>query len=223
MRGRRAALAGVAALLALAACGDDDDEGAADDTAAEVTEAPATSAAAGTTAAPETTATGEGAPAGEGGPPPVNPCAEGENGQLGPTEPPAEGATALEVTAVDYGFQGLDAVTEPGEYALSLTNGGKELHEIVIVRLNDDETRSVQELLQAQEDPSTFSTDIAFGFACPGATSEPIAANMTEPGRYVAVCFIPVGATPETPPSEFETLGPPHAVQGMVAEVTLEG
>lgn len=42
--------------------------------------------------------------------------------------------------------------------------------------------------------------------------------NIDEPGRYVAVCFIPVGTTPETPPEDFENLGPPHALQGMVAE-----
>lgn len=152
------------------------------------------------------------------GPPPVNPCAEGESGDLGEGPAPADDATAIEVTAADYSFAGLDAIDATGDYALTLTNEGEELHEIVLVRIADGETRPVEELLE-EEDPSEFATDIAFAFACPGASSEPTAVNIDEPGRYVAVCFIPVGVTPETPPEEFETLGPPHALQGMVAEI----
>ncbi len=108
-------------------------------------------------------------------------------------------------------------MTTTGEYALTLTDDGDELHEAVVVRIDDDETRPIEQLLQ-EDDPSEFATDVAFVFACPGETSEPVAMNIDEPGRYVAVCFIPVGTTPETPPEDFETLGPPHAMQGMVAE-----
>jgi hypothetical protein len=152
------------------------------------------------------------------GPPPVNPCAAGESGELGETQAPSDDATAIEVTADEYVFDGLEAIDGTGEYALTLDNVGEELHEIVMVRIDDDETRPVEELLQ-EEDPSEFATDIAFAFACPGETSEPTAVNIDEPGRYVAVCFIPVGVTPDTPPDEFETLGPPHALQGMVTEI----
>jgi hypothetical protein len=152
------------------------------------------------------------------GPPDANPCAAGESGDLGETEAPSDDATAIEVTADEYVFSGLDEITETGEYALTLTNEGEELHEIVMVRIDDDETRPVEELLQ-EEDPSQFATDVAFAFACPGDSSEPTAVNIDEPGRYVAVCFIPVGVTPDTPPEDFETLGPPHALQGMVAEI----
>ena len=39
-----------------------------------------------------------------------------------------------------------------------------------------------------------------------------------EPGDYIALCFIPTGMTSdEGPPPE----GPPHAMQGMVAEFTV--
>ena len=69
----------------------------------------------------------------------------------------------------------------------------------------------------------------------PGAP-EPIVAvgdgTLTEPGRYVLMCFIPVGADPE----EYMTAvaaagggkpegvagGPPHFTAGMVAELTVE-
>lgn len=108
-------------------------------------------------------------------------------------------------------------MTTTGEYALTLTDDGDELHEAVIVRIDDDEARPIEELLQ-EDDPSEFATDVAFVFACPGESSEPVAMDIDEPGRYVAVSFIPVGTTPETPPEDFENLGPPHALQGMVAE-----
>lgn len=152
------------------------------------------------------------------GSPPANPCAAGESGTLGETEPPEAGATPVEVTAEEYEFEGLDAIDGTGEYALTLTNEGQELHELVLVRIDDDETRPIEELLQ-ETDPSSFATDVAFVFACPGDSSAPTAVSIDEPGRYVAVCFIPVGATPETPVEALEEMGPPHALQGMVAEL----
>ena len=48
--------------------------------------------------------------------------------------------------------------------------------------------------------------------------------TLTEPGRYAIVCFLPVGSDDsilesEGPPPEGEA--PPHAMQGMVAELTV--
>lgn len=211
---RRAAFGAAATTLAfgLVACGGDDEDTAETGDAPTTTEAAADEST--TTSAPTE---GEGD---EGGAPDVNPCAEGESGTLGPATPPVEGATEVAVTAVDYGFEGLEALSSTGQYAVTLTNDGQELHELVIQKIDDDETRPLEELLQ-EEDPSDFVTDVAFTFACPGATSEPTQVDLETPGRYVALCFIPVGTTPETPPEEFETLGPPHAFQGMIREVTV--
>jgi hypothetical protein len=111
------------------------------------------------------------------GPPPVNPCAAGESGSLGETEAPADDATPIEVTATEFEFDGLDTIDGTGQYALTLTNEGNELHEVVLVRIDDDETRPIEELLQ-ETDPSSFATDIAFAFACPGASSEPTAVDI---------------------------------------------
>ena len=46
-----------------------------------------------------------------------------------------------------------------------------------------------------------------------------------EPGRYVIVCFLPVGATPDNMEAleSGELEGPPHFTQGMVEEFTVEG
>ena len=195
--------------LGVAACGDDDDS--EDASASEDTE--------------ETTDDAEGEePEGEGGPdgpPDVNPCAEGvtpEEAGLPPAEEPAEGATAIEVIAKDYAFEGAEALDAGGTFAITLTNEGTELHEMAIVKLAEGEDRPLEELLAGDEEPET--TDVAFGFACPG-TSTVLNADVTAPGRYVALCFIPVGTTPETDPSAFEQGGPPHAANGMVHEFTI--
>ena len=150
--------------------------------------------------------------------PEENPCAEGGTGTFIPPTEPAPGATAVEVTADEYAFAGVDALAVGGELAVTLTNTGEELHEIVVQRIDGDETRSVAELLQSEEDPATFATGVGSAFACPGASSAPNRVDATVPGRYVALCFIPSELTAETTPEEFADLGPPHAFQGMVAE-----
>ena len=51
----------------------------------------------------------------------------------------------------------------------------------------------------------------------PGAGS--YVTSELEPGRYVALCFIPVGATPDAMASGAALdEGQPHAMHGMVAE-----
>ena len=204
---------------ALAACGDDDDD------AAEATT---------TTEAADDEATDEGEDEGFEG----NPCAEGaaeepaddggedaegENTDA-PAEEPSADATPVEVGVVEgdgtYGFSGGDELGEQGEYALTLNNTGEEAHMVFITRLDDSETRSVEEILALpeEEQEEIDSTDIAEAFACPGETSEAVAVNVDEPGRYVLLCFFPVGSTADAP--ELPD-GPPHAARGMVKEITV--
>lgn len=186
------------AAMALAACGEDD----ADETAAE---------------GDTTTSAAEGGE--EEGPPEVNPCAPGESGEFQPPTAPAAGATPVTVTAVDFAFQGAEAMAKQGEYGLSLKNDGKELHELVVSRLDDEEKRPIAEILASGEQPK--QTRIAHAFACPGKTSEPTAVKIDKPGRYVVLCFIPVGTKPETDPADFEKLEKPHAAEGMIQELTV--
>ena len=58
-------------------------------------------------------------------------------------------------------------------------------------------------------------TTVGGAFAQPGGKTG-LVADLTA-GDYVAVCFIPVGTTSLDSTSE----GPPHAMQGMVAEFTV--
>ena len=185
---------------ALAACGDDDD----DDAATTTTEAEG-----------DDEATDEG----EDEAPDVNPCAEGESGTFDDAPPvaPAAGATPVTISASEYAFAGTEALAAVGSYAVSLENVGQELHELVIQQLAADETRPLEELIALPEPPPT--TDVAFAFACPGATADAVGVELTEPGRYVVLCFLPTGLLPTTPPEEIESLGPPHAFQGMALEL----
>ena len=140
----------------------------------------------------------------------------------------------IEVTAVDYGFQGLPDVIGAGS-KISLVNEGTEPHELVAMRLPDEETRSVEELLAlpeeelfavfgGQPEPATVI------LAAPGETDMPGAVvgdgTLSEPGRYAILCFIPVGSDPSVLDPEAEgppqSDAPPHAAHGMWAEVTVQ-
>ena len=206
MRTRRVLLV-MAVPLALFACGDDDDDDAADTT---------TAAADTTTAAVSTTVAGT-----------------------------AGGAAASEimVTATDYKFEGLPATAAAGSAFALQNDSDKEVHEMIFQRIPDDVTQSVGELLALPEDELTAlvgdEEPALVIVALPGEEGEPVLGDGTinEAGRYAVLCFIPVGADPavveeamsappgtgtgpEEPPDMGD--GPPHIMEGMYAEITIE-
>lgn len=144
--------------------------------------------------------------------------------------------SVIEVTAVDYGYVGLPSTIAAGS-TISLTNeSATELHEFVAVRLPDDETRSVIELVQLPPEELTafFPLVKTVIIAPPGGAGFAVEGTgvLDEPGRYLILCAIPTGADPdeymaaaaesEGGPPEVAG-GPPHFVNGMVAEVVVEG
>lgn len=158
-----------------------------------------------------------------------------------PTEPadaPAdEDHDHVEVSAVDFAFENLPSEIKAGT-RLSLTNNAEtELHELVAIRLPDDETRPVDELVKLPEaeigaiigssPPQTVL------LAEPGGDQIPAVGDgtLTEPGRYVVLCAIPTGVVPaeylaaaaqsQGGPPQIENAGPPHFVSGMYAELTV--
>lgn len=161
------------------------------------------------------------------------------------TEPPNSAAPAtvvddapvIEVEAVDYAFENLPA-SVPSGTRLALTNGANaELHELVAIRLADDETRSVDAIVHLP--PQELGAILGAGppaavlLAAPGG--EQIAAvgdgTLTEPGRYLVFCSIPSGVAPDVyleaaaaangEPPQVEG-GPPHFAHGMFAELLVE-
>jgi len=146
------------------------------------------------------------------------------------------GNDATTVTATDYRFENLPKSVKSGT-TLSLKNSsGKELHEMVIVKLPDTEKRSVAELVklpQAQFDALSPGPPALVLLGPPGGGAEIKAVGngkLTAKGRYVVICAIPTGADPaaylkaaqaatDGPPKVDG--GPPHFTMGMYGEITV--
>ncbi|MFO7591553.1 MAG: hypothetical protein R6X23_11765 [Acidimicrobiia bacterium] len=123
------------------------------------------------------------------------------------------GFNVVEVSAIDYEFDGLPDTVPAGITAFSLTNDApREQHEIVIFRVNDDVELSAKKLLSLPEKKVQKKVTFAgAAFADPGATQTTVAD--LESGRYVASCFIPVGGKKK---------GAPHFTKGMFTEFEVE-
>ena len=123
----------------------------------------------------------------------------------------------VDVTATNYAFDGIDAELPTGTASFELTNDGTEMHEIVVLRKKDDTTETFDELLALPQDQAEQKVDFAgSAFAAPGEEGVYAVAELT-PGDYMAICFIPVGATSE----DAEAQGPPHFTQGMKREFSV--
>lgn len=152
------------------------------------------------------------------------------------TEATTVDVPTVEVTAVDYGYEGLPATIEAGT-RLSLVNSSpNEIHELVAFRIADDDTRSIEELvaLPPEEMLGLVGPEPSMVLlTSPGG--DQIAAvgdgTVSEPGRYGVICVIPTGADPgeyleasaasEGGPPEVDG-GPPHITEGMFAEFVVE-
>lgn len=152
------------------------------------------------------------------------------------TAAPASAEGTVEITGVDYGFEGFPETLAVGT-ELTFRNGSDtEYHEMVVMRLADDEERSVEELLALPGDEAMASmTFVGVAAAAPSQDGTVVDGDLTlsEAGRYVATCFIPVGADPAVVEKAFGGAegsdgppelgdGPPHAMEGMVAEFVVE-
>jgi hypothetical protein len=124
----------------------------------------------------------------------------------------------VEVTAVDYEFQGVPEEMSTGVIGVEFTNDGEEFHEFLVFRRNDDVDQSFEEILALPEEEATaLVSEVGSAFAAPG-TSFPTMFEIAEAGDYAAVCFVPVGSTVDVPEGGD---GPPHFTQGMLAEFTV--
>lgn len=129
------------------------------------------------------------------------------------------GANVVEFSAVDYDYEGVPDTLPPGVTSFVMTNDSAagEAHEFSLVKLADSTDLSVEELLdmpeaEAEQHIETF----AGGVFAPADAASGTVAELT-PGRWAYVCFIPVGST-----DGGEGSGPPHFVEGMAGEFTVE-
>jgi hypothetical protein len=144
---------------------------------------------------------------------------------------------AITIEAVDYGFNGVPSSVRAGT-AVAIRNAAPaELHELVAFRLPDGDDIALDDLVQLPPDElgSRLGAPAMVLLQPPGSDEQIVAVGdgtLTEPGRYVLMCFIPTGADPDeylsaAAASEGEAPtgvagGPPHVVNGMYAELHVD-
>jgi hypothetical protein len=131
----------------------------------------------------------------------------------------------ITVTGVEYAYQGLPTSVPVGT-TLQLTNGGAEVHEMVVFRKNDGVTETFEQLLQLPDDQALAKvTQIGGAFALPGQAGDaPV--QVPQEGEYIALCFVPQGMTalPTGPvDASAAPTGTPHYLLGMVQTFTVTG
>ncbi len=122
----------------------------------------------------------------------------------------------LDVTATDYEYEGIPDELPVGYTVTNFTNDGQEQHEMFAFKINDGVTESLDQIFELPEEEIFGKiTPVNAVFALPGE-SDTGSWDLTSPGNYAVVCFIPVGSVGES-----EGDGPPHLVEGMVQEFTV--
>jgi hypothetical protein len=128
------------------------------------------------------------------------------------------GYNQVQVTGIEYEFQGLPKTLPAGKTAIQFTDAGTELHMLDLFRIKTKD--SLKKLLALpQKDVAKKVQDIGSADVTTLGGTEYVFADL-KPGRYGAVCFFPVGAT------SLEALqnskGAPHWKQGMYQEVKVQ-
>lgn len=142
----------------------------------------------------------------------------------------------VNIVGVDYAFQGVPESVPVGTELTFSNESEAEVHEMVLVRIDDDETRPLDELLGIPEEEAGEVTEFkGVSVAFPGEDGTVVDGSLVvdEPGRYALLCFIPTGADPQAFRDAIESGdteeapevegGPPHMTQGMAAELTVTG
>jgi hypothetical protein len=131
------------------------------------------------------------------------------------------GYRQLDVTGIEYEFQGLPKTLPAGTVAIRFTDTGAELHELAIYRMKTkDSLKKVVGL--SEKEQSKKLEPVGGTFAMQNQTSFTIA-ELTKPGRYAVICHLPVGSTSVEAAEEAEHDHPKsHAQEGMYATITVE-
>lgn len=124
----------------------------------------------------------------------------------------------VEVTAVDYAFEGVPETLPTGFASFTFSNEGKELHEMIMVRFKDP-SESVKDLIELSEKEAQEHIEFLGASFGPPGTRDAESKELT-PGKYALVCFVPVGSTSEKAARKAQ--GPPHVARGMSVEFTVE-
>jgi hypothetical protein len=129
------------------------------------------------------------------------------------------GYVVIDVTATDYAFDGIPADAQAGKTLIRITNDGTEYHEVVLERVPEGETRSLEEIVALpQQVEGDLLEYLGSAFAPPGQGNWTVVDLSA--GRHAALCFIPVGATtPEAATGQIDDTTQLHATEGMFADM----
>jgi uncharacterized cupredoxin-like copper-binding protein len=126
------------------------------------------------------------------------------------------GFETLDVTAVEYEYDGVPEELSTGYHVVNFSNEGQEQHELLAFKINDGVTESLDELFELSDEEIEGKITMVNAVFAPPGSSDTGSWNLASPGNYAIVCFVPVGSVGET-----EGDGPPHFVEGMVQEFTV--
>jgi hypothetical protein len=131
------------------------------------------------------------------------------------------GYTQLEVTGVEYEFQGLPKTLPAGTVAIRFTDTGAEIHELAIYRMKTKD--SVKKVIGLSEKEQSKKLELVSRTAALQNDTTFTFAELTKPGRYAVICHLPVGSTSEEAAREAEeSNAKSHADEGMYATITVE-
>lgn len=137
----------------------------------------------------------------------------------------------LTVDLADFTFGDLPDEVPAGTRLAVESDSEKELHELVAIRLPDDDTRSAEDIVHngLGELLGSGVQPAAVLLAAPGGDQINAVGDgtLTEPGRYLLLCAIPVGADPAEYLAAAQTSdgppqvagGAPHFTHGMFDEL----
>lgn len=137
------------------------------------------------------------------------------------------GDGVLDVTLTDFSFGELPDRIPAGTRLQIDNRSTSELHELVAIRLDDDDDRDVHTIVQDGLDQVVSSgPPAAVLLEAPGGEQVVAVGDgvLSEPGRYLLVCTIPTGADPQEYLEAAATSdgppridgGAPHFTHGMI-------
>jgi hypothetical protein len=109
------------------------------------------------------------------------------------SDAPMDEGELVMVTSVEYAYEGLPTSVPVGT-RLGLINAGLEVHDIMLGRIADGETASLEEILNMENPVGDGIIEIVGETlrAAPGETADGTLLLDRE-GRYAIVCFLPQG------------------------------
>jgi hypothetical protein len=157
------------------------------------------------------------------------------------TTPAVETPQTIRVISTDYAIEGVPATVPVGTVFRMDNHSTDEFHELVFVRIDDEDDRTAAEIASQDLDQLFDGDNPMFGLlgdvmlAKPGGSSYLVngtGQGISNPGRYIVMCLIPVGADPafaelqanDGPPTAEDLAGTvPHYQMGEYAEFIVEG